>query len=804
MAGLTIDEIHDLHAAAVEAGLARSRDALVAGIAVAFVSGVPLGQNASEQILIDLNACNDAGELSDGSFPLEIWLKNATMLAGGRVAAEVFRRALQKLAAAKQPERLGGFGTSGRFVGETSAETKSSAVAKKKRIARGVPAALSPKTGRAAASPASIERASINDQPSAADALNFRPHVRAVAEFLRNRDTRPPLTLSVEGPWGAGKSSFMLQLGEMLASEEVPLRRRIREAWAAPGGGSGAAPSAWAYWSARVRRLGRAASGDRQIVVRFDAWRQEKSDQLWAAFAIEFLSQVAEQRSFPRRLWGHAWLFMRRVGWRSAWLDILRVLALAALALGVVCALAATMKAYAGTLAVQNLMSVMTAVPAEDKRSPVEKALGALVKIGGFGGFVALAATVALKVRSVAGGTVPIDMKKYIDAPGYESRATFIDQFHKDFGKILGAYAGHRRVCVLVDDLDRCEVPRAADLMQAINLMISSDPRLIFIIGMDREKVAAGIAAKYKDLIPFLRAAPSVPRVGAKPLPTGTSAPAAAAALDPDRAIEFGYEFLEKFIQLPFAVPRATEREVIELIHQTSRGTPAYVGRAPGRTGAEVASSPAPVDPRSDGGATRAAELDRFASNISTDSDLVRDIAVKVSPVLDYNPRRIKQFINFFRLRAYIAYRTGSLRLPGEDERDGAVTLQQLGKLTAMALRWPLLLSDLDVDPGLLARLQAYALGAGGAERDNGPTGRWFSREKLTHLLRLGGSPSGPDEGDEWSMDSSFDLQHVESVRVLLAQPYTRAARTAIPNAAANEEAGVPLETQQRDAVVVD
>jgi hypothetical protein len=54
--------------------------------------------------------------------------------------------------------------------------------------------------------------------------------------------------------------------------------------------------------------------------------------------------------------------------------------------------------------------------------------------------------------------------------------------------------------------------------MQAINLMIGESGNLVFVLGMDREKVAAGISLKYKNLIAFLPeyqssivAAPSAP-----------------------------------------------------------------------------------------------------------------------------------------------------------------------------------------------------------------------------------------------------------------------------------------------------
>src|SRR5689334_14903882 len=76
-----------------------------------------------------------------------------------------------------------------------------------------------PEPGGAATSPAAaaaaavhISTQSFSDAPADTDKLGFEPYVRAVAWFLIDPKTRPPLTLSIEGPWGSGKSSFMLQL----------------------------------------------------------------------------------------------------------------------------------------------------------------------------------------------------------------------------------------------------------------------------------------------------------------------------------------------------------------------------------------------------------------------------------------------------------------------------------------------------------------------------------------------------------------------------------------------------------------
>src|ERR1700694_3151933 len=65
----------------------------------------------------------------------------------------------------------------------------------------------------------SVAPGGISDQPIESankDALGFLPYVDGVANFLTDDSTKPPLTISIEGEWGSGKSSFMKMLAEKL------------------------------------------------------------------------------------------------------------------------------------------------------------------------------------------------------------------------------------------------------------------------------------------------------------------------------------------------------------------------------------------------------------------------------------------------------------------------------------------------------------------------------------------------------------------------------------------------------------
>ena len=65
------------------------------------------------------------------------------------------------------------------------------------------------------------------------DLLEYRPYARAIAGFIRYRETRPPLTIGIKAPWGAGKTSLMRmikrELDPPMGSLEVPRQIRLCE-----------------------------------------------------------------------------------------------------------------------------------------------------------------------------------------------------------------------------------------------------------------------------------------------------------------------------------------------------------------------------------------------------------------------------------------------------------------------------------------------------------------------------------------------------------------------------------------------
>src|SRR5208282_4779114 len=131
----------------------------------------------------------------------------------------------------------------------------------------------------------------------------------------------------------------------------------------------------------------------------------------------------------------------------------------------------------------------------------------------------------------ITGNPLKIDLKKFANNPRYEERVPTIDKLHEDFERIVNCYAHGKKLFVFIDDLDRCDVPKSAEMMQALNLLLSDSLEVIYVIGLDRQKVAAGLAAKFKDLTPYLSRSSTTP-------------PGSAENGD---ALEFGFDYLEKF-----------------------------------------------------------------------------------------------------------------------------------------------------------------------------------------------------------------------------------------------------------------
>lgn len=542
----------------------------------------------------------------------------------------------------------------------------------------------------------------IADVASADDNLGFEEYVQAVAGFLAHPQTAVPLTMSIEGPWGAGKSSFMLQLEKYLRGFKT---------------------------------------------IRFNAWRHEKAEELWAAFALHFVEKIKPEKRLDR--WrADAALAWDRFDLASGWPKLLQVgfwfLALAAATITL------------GTMAFTLTPYELAALAGGDKTT-LGQILGKwFAPLGGATGFfVAAGALVTLWKKFFGNVKSPleIDLRKYLQRPDYEAKLSFIERFQDDMKKVVEHYLPDgRRVFVFIDDLDRCELPQAAELMRAINLMLGDTGPLVFVIGMDREKVAAALAVKNEKLLPFLS--------------IDAPQPAAEAALaDSLRGIFFGYEFIEKFIQIPFAVPEPSELNLDKFLQSLA---PPKAAAATTAAASQAPAAPQPQAPAAPAGEqappTPPVPLHEFVRPLEEESANLLEIARRVAPALGNNPRRVKQFVNLFRLRVVIAFRTGVFVAPENTPPEQQITLEKIAKFIVIELRWPLLIAHAEIEPALLGILERMA---GGEELPKELKSYravyWTRFAELMTLLRVGRDETA--SAADWTI-GKLDLSKLTKVSV--------------------------------------
>ncbi|CCI26675.1 conserved hypothetical protein [Microcystis aeruginosa PCC 9808] len=463
----------------------------------------------------------------------------------------------------------------------------------------------------------------------------------------------------------------------------------------------------------------------------FNAWRHDKAESVWATFALSFIKQISTPknwRDLPRIILGYFKLQLLRFNLEKGLFELIKALPLIIFVICASIAIPFILIIYG----VEGINELIRATTSQDvfwsKINSVVKLLFTAVGLtlsgaGIFAGIKSLLRNFQRLLQNPKNNLI-----KYIEAPDYKKQSAFVEEFHEDFAKIVDAYVGNDRVYVFIDDLDRCEHPKSADLMQAINLMIADDPSVVFILGMDREKVAASLAVKYENILKYL------------PSETTEIDPDILARRSANKGLAYGYTFIEKFVQLPFLVPQPSQSDFERFLTQLATSTPSNLQPAkprftffksfwgkfklalPWRNNSQKHLTSATSNQTSnsndlslDNPSTESEQTEKEKARAAVIKRLERErnVIMMVAPALDYNPRRIKHFINVFRLKVYIANETG-LFFEKRDENyyllEPSLTFEKLGKFTAISLKWPLLLSDLENDKQILAKLEEFAL----------------------------------------------------------------------------------------------
>jgi tetratricopeptide (TPR) repeat protein len=495
--------------------------------------------------------------------------------------------------------------------------------------------------------PVDIATRALADSWSTEDYLKFADYANALADLIKDKKLGTPLTISIDAPWGMGKTTLMRMIKSRFDGDRSREKRAADETY----------PTVW-----------------------FNAWQHDKEESLWAALILEILDQVRPELDWRQR--ASLWWNLNRERFKPLLWGFLKALLIV---LGV---LAVVLVAIAVLWKVGTLQEV---------------GLGAWESVKLLGGLGVL-----LAVYMLGKDIMTFFYKKVIDPfklgvteyvnskPIYEERVGYLNQLKKDFKCVVSRVTDsstkkpeeEKKLIVFIDDLDRSTPSKTAEVIEAISIMLSSE-RCVFVLGMDSQMVASSIEVKYKDLQDYL---------------AGTDGHEPA----------LGRRFLEKIVQIPFAIPRTGPKAFNKFI----RNNLAVGGQTQEVSAEKVLEAEKLIEQEQEQGKSldEAAETVRAGSDTSLveavaeakveirarsflrDSAEVERAVSHAAPYLGYNPRKVKRFINLFKLQALIANRRRLLD-------QGTIELDQLSKWLLISMHWPAVIDAAITDQRFVRRL---------------------------------------------------------------------------------------------------
>jgi KAP family P-loop domain len=551
--------------------------------------------------------------------------------------------------------------------------------------------------------PASAHIAS--DSWTVDDSLGHREYARALYRFVTDEKTAAPLAVSIQAPWGGGKTSLMRMVQQELDPQALVMIQSARNKSPASAANlpesvrPGQLKPELGEHSLRIRGVldeirtwkqsgkagaevknptvpssvapeGKSAQPHR-ITVWFNAWKYQTTEQVWAGLADCILRQVTERMNVRQRQ--RFWLQLQlgridtdKIQQRiyskiiSGWWHAARPWIFTAL----------------------GAVSVAAVAPLTHI-----KALNIGGAVGTTAAIVALTRSLQLyfqKRKEVEKEPAELTLADYLQIPDYRSKIGFIHDVAEDLRRAIKAIPPNLLpIVVFIDDLDRCSPQKVAEVTEGINLFLAGEfPDCLFIFGMDAEIVAAALQKAHSDVIHELPAYAS--------------------------GIPVGWRFMDKFVQLPFVIPPPEPEDVKryvksllnkdgvvtlptnikESLAEASKPQPAgeadkladHVERQlndPNLRPAQIREARLRVEQ-----ARRLAQIDVEIANASRDNEIVSDFLLKVAPDLYSNPRDLKRFLNTFRLHDF-------LRIARLGKNLDAPSRSLIADWIRLSLRWP-------------------------------------------------------------------------------------------------------------------
>jgi hypothetical protein len=499
------------------------------------------------------------------------------------------------------------------------------------------------------------------------DLLNYETYASVIARLLTSGLNPPPFNVSIIAPWGKGKTSMMHFIADKI-KEQTTVIPEIKER----------PISSYQQIMKWLKKPAEVMTGVTQLqhpVVWFNAWKFQKSEEVWAGLADEIINQLAESLKGVNREKFWLKLNLKRLDIDKLKRELLfKFLAkciwpFTYMVLGALCSWVINYF----TSKVQNIdwIRYIEAVP------------------------IILATYLAYKKTSNEWNKPPeLDLGKYVLQPEYRQKMGYLTAVVDDLKQAIKLLVEPDKPAVIfIDDLDRCSPKVITELIEAINSFMSGDmSNCYFIIGQDAQLVTAALDVAYDA-------------VGSK-----------VGNIDKHHS-SIGWFFMEKFSQLSFNIPVMTHLQTEKLLKALLDVLD--LEKIPDATKqAGLLEEYALLEKELDTldqlelifseKKTRLEDeiilfnrdrvmgfqekiLSKAFQNYQIDDNELENLIIYVAPYLDNSPRTIKRFVNLFLFYRFLRFTEISKDLQ-------KVSPQILGKWLLLMVRWPQLIQAIQWD----------------------------------------------------------------------------------------------------------
>jgi hypothetical protein len=523
-----------------------------------------------------------------------------------------------------------------------------------------------------------------NDKPTIEDKLDYEVYAFALAKFITDENTGSPICISIQAPWGAGKTSIMEMMQHYLDKEAPKLATplyvvKLKEILAKLNilsklkHQSNATPlyvvklkeilaklnilSKLKHQSNADLRITEPVEGqtgvEPRITIWFNAWKYDNTEQVWAGLADSLIKGIANRmtpvdreifylRLHSKRLdpdHARSWIFEKVFSFALKKIVPWIVVSIIGIAISLssiaISDITDNWYIYLGSL----VGPVFSGIAFRKFRKEVNNAMNDLPEA---------------------------TLGDFIRTPNYYQKLGFVHHVVKDLKsafEVIPEDYKKKPIVVFIDDLDRCSPTKIAQVFEGINLFLAGEfEKCIFVIAMDSEMIAASLEVAHKEVTFHL------PRYSNIPL---------------------GWKFMDKFIQLPITIPPLARKNIDNYItslfssdidYAKNKTTKLITRPLESPPSTSVESPPSTVA-KKDSFSETLERMNKAIDNMpEIDENIMKQIT-KIAAEYSHNPREIKRFMNLLRFYRYL--------MTAVENQNFDESFYQMSRWVYLSLRWP-------------------------------------------------------------------------------------------------------------------